>query len=242
MHESFSGFVTGALTTLPPRLAQHEALLEPVAGPAELDEPAVVYDAVDDRGSQPVVSEHRAPPAELDIGGEYDAPPLVALGDHLIEKPRPVHVEGRVAELIQDEEPCVNGNLEASSRDCGGDPGPRKGCTENRMYSAEQRRLAIETFIRFDHSYAGTVAELVCPTRPSLRAWYKDYLEHGEVRRMHRNGAPRSRIAFHEAKKECFPYASLPSLGGSFLCPPGGSAIGDGGGSTQIVAKHQTPT
>lgn len=28
------------------------------------------------------------------------------------------------------------------------------------MFSPEQRRIAIETFIRFDHGYADTVAEL----------------------------------------------------------------------------------
>ena len=49
----------------------------------------------------------------------------------------------------------------------------------SRHYRAEQRKLAIETYIKFDLSAAGTVAELGCPTRHSLRAWYKDYLEHG---------------------------------------------------------------
>ena len=28
------------------------------------------------------------------------------------------------------------------------------------MFSEEQRRVAIETFIKYDHSYADTVAEL----------------------------------------------------------------------------------
>ena len=49
------------------------------------------------------------------------------------------------------------------------------------MFSTEQRRIAIEAFIRFDHSHAGTIAEPGYPTRHSLRAWCKDYLEHGEV-------------------------------------------------------------
>lgn len=30
-------------------------------------------------------------------------------------------------------------------------------------YSEEQRRSALETFIRFDHSYADTIAELGYP-------------------------------------------------------------------------------
>lgn len=59
-------------------------------------------------------------------------------------------------------------------RDCGGDPGPRKGYTEDRMYSTEQRRLAIETFIRFDHSYADTIAELGYPDRHTLNSWWRE--------------------------------------------------------------------
>lgn len=38
------------------------------------------------------------------------------------------------------------------------------------MYSTEQRKLAIETCIKFDLSAAGTVAELGHPTRHSLGA------------------------------------------------------------------------
>lgn len=33
------------------------------------------------------------------------------------------------------------------------------------MYSAKQRKAAIDTFIRFDHSYADTIAELGYPSR-----------------------------------------------------------------------------
>ena len=43
------------------------------------------------------------------------------------------------------------------------------------MYSTEQRRLAIETFIRFAHSYADTITELGYPTPPTLRAWWREY-------------------------------------------------------------------
>ena len=59
------------------------------------------------------------------------------------------------------------------------------------MFSTEQRKIAIETFIRFDHDYADTIAELGYPTRHSLRAWYKDCLEHGEVRPPKRQREPR---------------------------------------------------
>ena len=49
------------------------------------------------------------------------------------------------------------------------------------MYSTEQRRLAIETFIRFDHSHADTIAELGYPDRHTLNNWWREYRETGEV-------------------------------------------------------------
>ena len=59
------------------------------------------------------------------------------------------------------------------------------------MFSTEQRRISIETFIRFDHSHADAIAEPGYPTRHSLRAWHKDYLEHGEVRPPKRRREPK---------------------------------------------------
>ena len=50
------------------------------------------------------------------------------------------------------------------------------------MYSLEQRTLAVETLIKFDHSYADTIAELGYPNRHSLHNWWRDYQECGEVR------------------------------------------------------------
>ena len=67
------------------------------------------------------------------------------------------------------------------------------------MFSTEQRRIAIETFIRFDHGYADTIAELGYPTRHSLRAWYKDYLEHGEVRPPKRQREPKFTLEMRQA-------------------------------------------
>lgn len=67
------------------------------------------------------------------------------------------------------------------------------------MYSTEQRKLAIETYIKFDLSAADTVAELGYPTRHSLRAWYKDYLEHGEVRPPKRQREPNFTLEMKQA-------------------------------------------
>ena len=67
------------------------------------------------------------------------------------------------------------------------------------MFSTEQRRIAIETFIRFDHGHADTIAELGYPTRHSLRAWHKDYLEHGEVRPPKRRREPKLALEMRRA-------------------------------------------
>ena len=59
------------------------------------------------------------------------------------------------------------------------------------MCSTEQRKPAIETYVKFDLSAADTVAKLGYPTKQSLGAWYKDYLEHGEVRPPKRQREPK---------------------------------------------------
>ena len=58
----------------------------------EADDPAVVHDAVYDRGGHVPVAEHVAPPAGLEVRGEDDAAGLV-------------DVDGQVAELVDDDQP-----------------------------------------------------------------------------------------------------------------------------------------
>lgn len=48
------------------------------------------------------------------------------------------------------------------------------------MYSAEQRKKAIETFARFGRSAADTIAELGHPSRVTLRSWWKEYQISGD--------------------------------------------------------------
>ena len=48
-------------------------MLHPLARPVEIDEPAVVHDAVDERGGELVVAEHDAPFGELDVGGDHQS-------------------------------------------------------------------------------------------------------------------------------------------------------------------------
>lgn len=102
----FLGFVTGAPPSLPSRLSQYERLLEPVAGSAEFHEPTLVHHAVDDGRRKLVVGEDRAPPAELDVGGEYHAPPLVAVRYDLVQEPRLGHVGEQPVERPPPAWPC----------------------------------------------------------------------------------------------------------------------------------------
>ena len=55
------------------------------------------------------------------------------------------------------------------------------------MHGQERRRLATGTLVKFDHSYADTIAELGYPTRSALRAWRDEHERTGEV--------PTSRLA-----------------------------------------------
>ena len=70
----------------------------------ESDDAAVVDDAVDDGGGHVAVAEHVAPSAELEVRGEDDASPFVAVGDDLEQEPGAVDVDGQVSELVDDEQ------------------------------------------------------------------------------------------------------------------------------------------
>ena len=49
-----------------------------------------------------------------------------------------------------------------------------------RMYSAEQRKKAVETFARFGCSAADTIAELGYPNRNTLCNWWREYQLSGD--------------------------------------------------------------
>lgn len=71
----------------------------------EAEDPAVVDDAVDDRGGHVPVAEHVAPPAGLEVRGEDDAAGLVAVRAGLEQEPGPVDVDGQVAQFVDDGQP-----------------------------------------------------------------------------------------------------------------------------------------
>ena len=49
------------------------------------------------------------------------------------------------------------------------------------MYSYEDRKKAVELYIKYDRSAASTVRELGYPDRKMLAHWYKEYIETGEL-------------------------------------------------------------
>lgn len=65
----------------------------------------MVHDAVDDRGGHVAVSEHLAPPSELQVRSEHHAPLLVGIRDDLEQEPGPVDVDRQVAQLVDDQQP-----------------------------------------------------------------------------------------------------------------------------------------
>ena len=82
----------------------HKGMLHAVGLTSELDEPAVVHDAVDDGRSHLVVPEHPSPAGELQVGRDDHALALVGVGEDLEDKARPVGVEWQEPELVDHEQ------------------------------------------------------------------------------------------------------------------------------------------
>ena len=76
---------------------------DPVGLAPELEEPAVVHNAVDYRRGHLVVPEYRPPAAELKVRRDDHRLALVGVGEDLEQQPRPVRVERQEAELVDDE-------------------------------------------------------------------------------------------------------------------------------------------
>ncbi|WP_211581850.1 transposase [Mobiluncus mulieris] len=47
------------------------------------------------------------------------------------------------------------------------------------MFSVEQRRVAVELFIKYDYSVSAVIRELGYPSTNSLRSWWREYQETG---------------------------------------------------------------
>lgn len=49
------------------------------------------------------------------------------------------------------------------------------------MYSYEDRKKAVELYIKFDKSAVAVIRELGYPTYNMLKLWYREYLEEGDL-------------------------------------------------------------
>lgn len=78
----------------------------------EAEDPAMMDDAVDDRGGHVPVAEHIAPSAGLEVRGEDDAAGLVAVRAGLEQEAGPVDVDGQVAGLVDDDQPGLADRFE----------------------------------------------------------------------------------------------------------------------------------
>lgn len=56
------------------------------------------------------------------------------------------------------------------------------------MYSPEQKRRAVELYVRYDKSCAAVINELGYPSRTQLRTWHAECVEHGGVLPAHSHG------------------------------------------------------
>ena len=54
------------------------------------------------------------------------------------------------------------------------------------MYSYEERKKAVELYIKFDKSASDVVRELGYPTTRMLTLWYREYLENGDLHKKSR--------------------------------------------------------
>ena len=84
----------------------------PLVFAVEAEDPAVVDDAVDDRGGHVPVTEHVAPSAGLEVRVGDDAAGLVAVRAGLEQEAGPVDVDGQMAGLVDDDQPGPADRLE----------------------------------------------------------------------------------------------------------------------------------
>src|SRR5207245_5501399 len=79
-------------------------LAHAVAIPPDVDDVAVVEEAVDERGGHDVVAKHLAPVFEALVARQHGAGMLVAARHQLEEEHRPGPAEGQIPDLVDDHE------------------------------------------------------------------------------------------------------------------------------------------
>ena len=65
------------------------------------------------------------------------------------------------------------------------------------MYSYEQRIKAVQLLIKYDMSYSTVIHELGYPDSGSLRGWYKEYKENGDL---HKDRTKKSKYTLEQKR------------------------------------------
>ena len=65
------------------------------------------------------------------------------------------------------------------------------------MYSYEQRIKAVQLLIKYDMSYSTVIYELGYPDSGSLRGWYKEYKENGDL---HKDSTRKSKYTLEQKR------------------------------------------
>jgi hypothetical protein len=82
----------------------HEGVVNPVGLSAELQEPAMVHNSVNDGGSHVVIAEHGSPPGELQVCGDDQAAFSVAVRYDLEEQPGSFGIDRQVSQFVNYED------------------------------------------------------------------------------------------------------------------------------------------
>ena len=94
-------------------------ITHPVAVAPDVDDVAVMDDAVDESSGHDFVAENSSPLFEPLVGGEDRGGALVATVDELEEKHGPTLTDGQVADLVHYEERWIGQSLEAMGQSAG---------------------------------------------------------------------------------------------------------------------------
>ena len=101
-------------------LGEVGVLAHPVAAAADVDDMAVMRQAIDERSGHDLVAQDLAPLLEAFIGGQHSGCALIAPVDELEEEHGAGLADRQVADLVDDQERRIGEDLEAASQLAGG--------------------------------------------------------------------------------------------------------------------------
>ena len=101
-------------------LGEVGVLTHPVAVAVDVDDMAVVQQAIDERSSHDLVAQDLAPLLEALVGRQHSGCALIAPVDELEEEHRAGLADRQVADLVDDQELGIGEDLEAESQLAGG--------------------------------------------------------------------------------------------------------------------------